>query len=106
MDRAPLDSKPLQRHESFIKNTFSILLPYWQNEERVFAWTTAAALIFLSLLAVATALIINEWYRYFYDAIQEGDIKKFHLLILTFIGIVIFSVFRSVLIAIWLTFWL
>lgn len=99
MDRAPLDSKPSQRHESFIKNTFSILLPYWQNEERIFAWTTAAALILLSLLAVATALIINEWYRYFYDAIQEGDIKKFYLLILTFIGIVIFSVFRSVLIA-------
>lgn len=99
MDPAPLDSKPSRHHESFIKNTFSILLPYWQNEERIFARIAAAMLILLSLLAVATALVVNEWYRHFYDAIQEGDVKKFYLLILIFIGIVIFSVFRSVLIA-------
>lgn len=98
MDRDPLNSRPSQNNESFIKNTLLILLPYWQNEERIFAWITAALLIFLSLIAVATALVVNEWYRYFYDAIQEGDIKQFYLLILIFIGVVIFSVFRSVLI--------
>lgn len=99
MDRDPLNSRPSQHNDSFFRNTLSIALPYWQSKERIFAWITAALLIFLSLLAVATALIVNEWYRYFYDAIQEGDIKQFYLLILIFIGVVIFSVFRSVLIA-------
>lgn len=90
-------SPPLK--SSFIRNIFSILSPYWKSENKVFAYSTVLALFFLSLLAVTTALIINEWYRYFYDSIQANNISAFYKLAFIFLGIVSFSVFRSVLIA-------
>ena len=93
-DDAPEDA-------SFIRKTFGLVSLYWKSEERVFAWCSLVALAALSLLAVATALAINEWYKHFYNAIQALDASSFYRLVLVFIGIVLFSVFRSVLITYW-----
>jgi putative ATP-binding cassette transporter len=87
-------------HEKpFLKNTLSIISLYWKSEEKLFAWCALLTLVALSLLAVATALAINEWYKYFYNAIQEFDAYKFYNLVAVFLAIVSFSVMRSVLIS-------
>lgn len=82
----------------FFKRTFSVLSLYWRSEEKAFAWCALLTLLILSLLAVATALAINEWYKHFYNAIQELDAYKFYRLVLVFFAIILFSVMRSVLI--------
>lgn len=84
--------------KTFLRNTFSVLSLYWKSEEKIFAWCALAALLVLSLLAVATALAINEWYKHFYNAIQDLDTHKFYNLMAVFLAIILFSVGRSVLI--------
>lgn len=82
---------------SFMRNAFLLLSLYWKSEEKLFAWCALIALVILSLLGVATALMLNDWYKHFYNAIQELNAHKFYTLTLVFLGIVCFSVVRSVL---------
>ncbi|XHF35196.1 hypothetical protein OXH62_09650 [Pseudomonas chlororaphis] len=86
------------KKKTFLRSIFFVLSLYWQSEERVFAWSALVALFILSLSAVATALAINEWYKYFYNAIQDLDANKFYNLVVVFLAIISFSVIRSVLI--------
>ncbi|MFK0312187.1 SbmA/BacA-like family transporter [Pseudomonas sp. NPDC090233] len=83
---------------SFYRKTFYVLSLYWRGEEKLFAWWSLLVLFILSLLAVATALAINEWYKHFYNAIQAHDARKFYVLIVVFLAIILFSVVRTVLI--------
>lgn len=83
---------------SFYRKTFHVLSLYWRSEEKIFAWCSLIALFVLSMLAVATSLVINEWYKHFYNAIQELDAEQFYILVLVFLGIILFSVARSVVI--------
>lgn len=92
LDVASLNKK------SFLRSIFSVLSLYWKSEDKLFAWCTLIALVVLSLLAVATALAINEWYKHFYNAIQNLDAHKFYNLVAVFLAIISFSVMRSVLI--------
>lgn len=62
---------------SFFAHTLSLLSLYWKGEEKVFAWAGLVALMVLSLLSVATALAINEWYKHFYNAVQALDESGF-----------------------------
>ncbi|RMT68941.1 hypothetical protein ALP29_03914 [Pseudomonas syringae pv. avii] len=82
---------------SFLRNTSFLLSLYWRSEEKFFAWCALIALVTLSLLGVATALALNEWYKHFYNAIQELNAHRFYTLISVFLGVVCFSVARSVL---------
>ncbi|WP_338477676.1 SbmA/BacA-like family transporter [Pseudomonas trivialis] len=88
---------PKFNKSSFFQNTFLLLSLYWKSEEKLFAWCALIALAILSLLGVATALALNEWYKHFYNAIQELNVHRFYTLALVFLGIVCFSVVRSVL---------
>ncbi|MFJ4051421.1 SbmA/BacA-like family transporter [Pseudomonas hunanensis] len=86
---------------SFFRKTFFVISLYWKSEEKLFAWCSLISLVVLSLLAVATALAINEWYKHFYNAIQALDAYSFYQLVLVFVAIVLLSVLRSVLITYW-----
>lgn len=88
-------------HKNFYRGAISVLSLYWKSDEKIFAWLSLIALVLLSMLAVATALAINEWYKHFYNAIQNFDAHAFYRLVLIFLGIIAFSVFRSVLITFW-----
>ncbi|WP_283182256.1 SbmA/BacA-like family transporter [Pseudomonas svalbardensis] len=83
----------------FLRKTFSILVLYWKGEEKVFAWVATISLVLLALSGVATALAFNEWYKHFYNAIQELNGDRFYYLVWVFFGVVSFSVLRSVLIS-------
>lgn len=99
MDRKTADKEaPIFNRKSFLRRTFSVLSLYWKSEDKLFAWCTLIALVVLSLLAVVTALAINEWYKHFYNAIQDLDAHRFYRLVAIFLGIISFSVLRSVLI--------
>lgn len=95
-DTASTDATKINE-SSFLQNTLLLLSMYWKSEEKVFAWCALVALVTLSLLGVATALALNEWYKHFYNAIQELNACRFYTLVCIFFGIVCFSVARSVL---------
>lgn len=86
------------KETSFFLKIFFVISLYWRSEEKVFAWCSLVSLVVLSIMAVAAALAINEWYKHFYNAIQALDAYSFYQLVLIFIVIVVFSVLRSVLI--------
>jgi putative ATP-binding cassette transporter len=90
-------NKEESNKNSFIHNTFLLISLYWKSNEKNFAWCALIALVMLSLLGVVTALALNEWYKHFYNSIQELNAQKFYTLALVFLGIVFFSVGRSVL---------
>ncbi|PRW84529.1 hypothetical protein C7A11_26165 [Pseudomonas simiae] len=95
-DKNNTDAASLNK-SNFSRNTFLLLSLYWRSEEKLFAWCALIALTTLSLLGVATALALNEWYKHFYNAIQELNSHRFYTLTLVFLGVVFFSVARSVL---------
>lgn len=82
---------------TYSKDVFSILSLYWKSDEKTFAWACVIALFILSLLSVATAVVINEWYKHFYNAIQAQDETGFYNAVLIFVTVVLFSVSRLVL---------
>ncbi|MGC7837683.1 SbmA/BacA-like family transporter [Pseudomonas wayambapalatensis] len=86
---------------SFLHKAYKIVSLYWRGEEKIFACCSLVALVVLSLLAVTTALAINEWYKHFYNAIQNYDPYTFYKMVLVFMGVMLFSVLRSVLITYW-----
>ncbi|WP_407313564.1 SbmA/BacA-like family transporter [Pseudomonas sp. nanlin1] len=80
----------------FFKSLIPIISLYWGSQERAFAWFAILTLLALSILGVVSALAINEWYKNFYNAIQDRDVRGFYSLIGFFVGISIFCVARLV----------
>lgn len=99
MSRDDLEDFDHLRNRVFTwRQLFRVLGLYWREGEKAFAYLSVIALFVLSLLAVGTALVLNEWYKHFYDAVQSINAKQFYFLVLIFLLIVSFSVIRSVLI--------
>ncbi|WP_350616541.1 SbmA/BacA-like family transporter [Pseudomonas sp. HY7a-MNA-CIBAN-0227] len=81
----------------FFKGLLDVISLYWKSDEKLFAWTGTLLLIILSLSGVATALITNEWFKYFYDSLQALDVGRFYFLTFIFLGMMVISVLRSVI---------
>jgi putative ATP-binding cassette transporter len=57
----------------FVRDAWSLLLPYWQSDERRRAFGLLAAIVALNLGAVYILVLLNAWNRSFYDALQQRD---------------------------------
>ncbi|MCG7372510.1 ABC transporter ATP-binding protein/permease [Pseudomonas luteola] len=71
----------------FLSRVWALTIPYWRSEERKKAWLLLVAVIVLSLAGVGLSVVFNTWNRYFYDALQNHDLKSFTRLILYFCGL-------------------
>lgn len=70
----------LQRFASFRATTSKMLalaLPYFRSEEKWTARGMLAAIVLLNLAVVYMAVLLNDWNRVFYDALQNKDAKVF-----------------------------
>lgn len=94
----PGDVKNAQCDAFVWKHFFRVLRLYWREGESAFAYVAVFVLFVLQMLAVGVALVLNEWYKHFYDAVQSVDAKQFYFLLGVFAAIVSFSVVRSVII--------
>jgi putative ATP-binding cassette transporter len=70
--------------------------PYWRSEEKGKAWTLLIAVIALSLFSVAISVWLNNWYKDFYNALQEKNSEAFWKLILYFGGIATVAILGAV----------
>lgn len=72
--------QPLSKFQSFrqfIAKVRALSLPYFQSEEKWKARGLLAVIVALNLGAVYMLVLINEWNRVFYDALQNKDAEVF-----------------------------
>ena len=69
---------------SFLGKVWNLARPYWSSEERWLARGLLAAIVGLTLAIVYMSVLLNEFSRDFYNAIQEKNFDDFHALLLYF----------------------
>ena len=83
---------------AFVRRVVKLSMPYFQSEEKWKARGLFVAIVALNLGSVYMAVLFNDWYRIFYDALQKYDQPVFWAQIgrftyLAFIAIII-AVYR------------
>jgi putative ATP-binding cassette transporter len=81
---------------SFFSRVWKLVTPYWRSEEKGIAWLLLVAVIALSLFSVFISVLINSWYKDFYNALQNKDLAAFTHLILYFCGIAAIAILGAV----------
>jgi vitamin B12/bleomycin/antimicrobial peptide transport system ATP-binding/permease protein len=59
--------------KTLVRRVWVLSLPYFQSEQKWVARGLLAAIVVLNLLAVYMLVLINDWNRLFYDALQNKD---------------------------------
>ena len=67
----------LQSFRQFAAKVRALAMPYFQSEEKWKARGLLAAIVALNLGAVYMLVLINDWNRVFYDALQNKDAPTF-----------------------------
>lgn len=62
-----------QSARRFLRKVLALALPYFNSEEKWKARGLLAAIVALNLAAVYMLVLLNEWNRLFYDALQNKD---------------------------------
>jgi putative ATP-binding cassette transporter len=71
----------------FLRPAWQLAAAYWRSEERRRAWVLLAVIIVLTLGLVALLVLLNDWNRQFYEALQERNFDAFGPLLLQFAGL-------------------
>jgi putative ATP-binding cassette transporter len=69
---------------TFLGNVWKLAAPYWRSEEKLRAWLLLGAIVALSLGTVYMLVVLNDWNRRFFNAIQEKNEQDFFVLLLYF----------------------
>jgi vitamin B12/bleomycin/antimicrobial peptide transport system ATP-binding/permease protein len=67
----------MRLRDNVIVHTWRLAKPYWQSDDKWWAWGLLAAVVALNLLSVYVSVRINIWNRDFFDAIQRLDWPAF-----------------------------
>lgn len=70
-------SPKLQHTAQTARKVWALARPYFQSEQRWQARGLLAAIVALNLGAVYMLVLINDWNRLFYDALQNKDASAF-----------------------------
>ncbi len=52
---------------------WQLIKAYWESDERISAYTFLISVIILSVALVGMEVVLNYWYNFFYDALQDYD---------------------------------
>ena len=63
----------LRSFKQFTRQVWALSLPYFQSEQKWKARGLLAAIVGLNLAAVYMLVLLNDWNRLFYDALQDKD---------------------------------
>jgi putative ATP-binding cassette transporter len=69
----PLPSGRLAAFAQTARRIWALVLPYFRSEDKWKARGMLAAIILLNLAAVYMLVLLNDWNRVFYDALQNKD---------------------------------
>jgi ABC-type uncharacterized transport system fused permease/ATPase subunit len=63
--------------ERFLRDAWRLARPYWYSEERWPARLQLILIVGLTLGLVAILVLLNDWNRQFYEALQNYDFAAF-----------------------------
>jgi putative ATP-binding cassette transporter len=66
-------SPAAQKFSAFVKRVWALSAPYFQSDEKWKARGLLAAIVLLNLASVYMLVLLNDWNRVFYDALQNKD---------------------------------
>jgi len=69
---------------TFLGNVWKLTVPYWRSEEKWRAWALLVAIVSLSLSTVYMLVVLNEWNRQFFNALEQKNEEDFFALLLYF----------------------
>jgi len=81
--RDPSD-RPSDLTPSFMRRTWAIVTPYWRSDQRKWAWGLLLTIVAMTLGLVYINVLLNDWNRQFYNALEQRDGGAFQGLILYF----------------------
>jgi len=62
-----------QKFSAFVKRVWALSAPYFRSDEKWKARGLLAAIVLLNLASVYMLVLLNDWNRVFYDALQNKD---------------------------------
>ena len=86
-----------QSRWSFLPDVWRLAKPYWQSEDKLWAWVLLVAVIALNLLGVWLSVLYNFWNRDFFNALQDYDVGVFWSQLLVFAAIATAIIASSIL---------
>ena len=109
----PVGTTPLSTWQ-LARQAWGLSRPYFSSTEKWKAWSLLVAIVVLNLASVYMLVLINEWYRVFYDALQNKQVAvfwqqlwRFGWLALIYIVIVVYRFYLTQLLQLdwrrWLT---
>ncbi len=54
---------------------WQLIRMYWESEHRFFAYGLLAVVLFFTIILVGFDVLFTTWYNYFYDALQDYDVR-------------------------------
>jgi putative ATP-binding cassette transporter len=79
-----MDTGVLINARTFLGNVWKLAAPYWRSEEKWRAWALLLAIVSLSLSTVYLLVLLNDWNRQFFNALEQKDERDFFVLLVYF----------------------
>lgn len=79
-----MDTGVLINARTFLGNVWKLAAPYWRSEEKWRAWALLTAIVTLALSTVYLLVLLNEWNRQFFNALEQKDERDFFVLLVYF----------------------
>jgi vitamin B12/bleomycin/antimicrobial peptide transport system ATP-binding/permease protein len=76
-----------ERKRSVLRDAWRLAKPYWQSEDKRWAWGLLIAVIALNLATVYVNVRLNQWRNDFYNSLQNYDEKGFFYQLAIFTGL-------------------
>ncbi|MCX7891465.1 MAG: ABC transporter ATP-binding protein/permease [Burkholderiales bacterium] len=78
------DRKLLLGEGGFLARVWRLLVPYWKGDERVRAWLLLVGTVAAALGVVYTEVLVNQWSRPFFNAVEQKSVGDFERLLVHF----------------------
>ena len=79
--------KTLGAGAAFLRRVWSLASPYYRSDQWLLASGLLAAIVGLTLGMVYVNVLLNDWNRQFYNALEQRDFTSFQYLLLYFCGL-------------------
>lgn len=76
--------------------TWQLIKPYWKSSDRIAGLGLLALVVALNLGIVYINVLLNEWNRVFYNALEQRDFASFKLLLVRFSWIAAFFIIAAI----------
>jgi vitamin B12/bleomycin/antimicrobial peptide transport system ATP-binding/permease protein len=91
-----MSPRPQEPGASFLRRVWSLTSPYWRSDQRFTASLLLAFVVVLTLGGVGISVIYNNWYREFYNALEQRDFAAFQYQLLFFCGLAVINIVVAV----------